>query len=603
MLHTVLLSHLRVRLSITCLRPLFFLCLSLNAAAQIPNTVDIERQQQAAREALLKTQTRQPNANAGNAANATSTEPKSSRNIPTWLAFTPPETVTQPCFTIHTIEWQSGNSTNTQYEFFDWLKAQAKPLIYRCVDAAALRGLQDHLGQSLVQAGYITTRVLIPEQNLSTGQLKVTVIPGVIAAVNPTTTTMGAVAMLLPRRVGNLLNQRDLDQALESARRLPSQDRFEIDIAPGVLQGQSILQIKSPAVDKDSGEKRWRGNMSIDDSGSTGTGNRYQLGGTFSYDSPLGLYDGVTLSLGSNSNFGVHDKHNRSRSLQWNMPLAYAILSININDSQYLQTVAGYGGPVVYSGRSTGLEAGLNYTFYRDSDSKDSLAFKINRKASRSYLEDTEIDVQFKDTTGYELAYNRRQTIGQSTLELSLGQRGNFKRYSNHPGILVGTPDWSGHTRIHTGTLQWSVPFRWQLWNPQGDGLQQKSQFQSQIKWHQAQTAVQNSDYFALGGRYSIRGTDGQMSLASDRGWLIRNDLSWTVPNTQTQLYLTYDLGHLSGHNIPNLIGDRLFGTAVGYKGKALGWSFDLSYGLSARGPKGFKNAAHALTAQMSYDF
>ena len=573
--------------------------------AGAPNTVEIERAQQAAREALLKSQTLQPNANANNNANASAGKadevgtPKQS--VPTWLAYQPPASVSQPCFTIQAIEWQ-GNARATMFggqtTQFDWLSAQTMPILRRCVDAATLRGLQDHLGQSLIQAGYVTTRVLIPEQNLAQGQLKIIVIPGTVATTTAATPAIGALSVLLPSRAGKLLNQRDLDHALENARRLPSQDTFEIDIAPGQAQGESIVQMKSPA-----SPKRWRGNLSIDDTGSQGTGNHYQLGGTLNYDSPLGLYDALTLNVGSNSNIGVHDKHNRSRGVQWSVPSGYALYSLGLNDSTYLQTVAGYGGPVVYSGRSTGLEAGVNYTVHRDTRSKDSLSLKVNRKASRSYLEDTEIDVQFKDTTGYELGYARRQTFGDATLELSIGQKGNFKRYSNHPGLIIGQPDWSGHTRIHTASAQWSAPFSWQLWRPQGDGSKQKSQLQSQLKWHQAQTAVQASDYFALGGRYSIRGSDGMMSLASDRGWLLRNDLSWTVPGTQTQLYLAYDIGRVSGHNIANLVGNRLAGAALGYKGKALGLNFDVTYGIHLKAPAGFRSTPHPLTAQMSYDF
>jgi hemolysin activation/secretion protein len=564
---------------------------SVNA---IPNTVEIERQQQAAREAQLKAQSLQPNVNANK-----TDAPK--HNIPTWLPYSPPDTVSQPCFVIQTIDWQ-GNAGATAFgrvsTQFDWLEAQAMPILNRCVDASTVRGLQDHLGQSLVQAGYVTTRVLIPEQSLAQGRLIITVVPGTVAAHSPVSPAIGAISMLLPTRATRLLNQRDLDHALENARRLASQDKFEIDIAPGAAQGESILQFKSQA-----DPKRWRVNISADDTGSPGTGNHYQLGGTFSYDSPLGLYDALSINLGSNSNFGVHDKHNRSRAVQWTMPYGYALFNIGVNDSMYLQTVAGYGGPVVYSGRSTGLEAGVNVTVHRDATSKDSLSFKLNRKASRSYLEDTEIDVQFKDTTGYELGYARRQTFGDNTVEFSLAQKGNLKRYSNHPGIIVGQPEWSGHTRIHTASLQWTAPFSWQIWNPNNDGAQQKSQFQSQIKWHQAQTAVQASDYFALGGRYSIRGTDGIMSLASDRGWFIRNDVSWTVPSTQTQFYFAYDLGHVSGHNLANLVGDRLSGAALGYKGKVRGFNFDVTYGIRVKAPPGFKSAAHALTAQISYDF
>ena len=34
------------------------------------------------------------------------------------------------------------------------------------------------------------------------------------------------------------------------------------------------------------------------------------------------------------------------------------------------------------------------------------------------------------------------------------------------------------------------------------------------------------SDYFTIGNRYAVRGFDGQMTLAAEDGWSLRNDLS-----------------------------------------------------------------------------
>ena len=42
-------------------------------------------------------------------------------------------------------------------------------------------------------------------------------------------------------------------------------------------------------------------------------------------------------------------------------------------------------------------------------------------------------------------------------------------------------------------------------------------------------------DRFAIGGRYTVRGYDGEASLSAERGWLLRNDLSWAVGDASTR--------------------------------------------------------------------
>jgi hemolysin activation/secretion protein len=599
-----------------------FSCMSMTAVmsqAQTPppapiDPAAIERRQAEQKAALLQQTTRLVNVNT-----PTSGEGSIAAQ-PEWQPFTVPSEPQSPCFKIDFIQWKGS-------DLFDWLTIQAMPVMGKCIGAPTLRKLQDHLSQSVIQSGYVTSRVLIPEQNLSEGSLLIQVVPGVItgktvAKVEDKTPNkvqnqtqdntsdiapnaaksepkyvypkeIGLLAAALPSRKGDLLNQRDLDQALENIRRLPSQDSFAIDIEPGTELGSSVLSIKPP-IDP----KRLRGSLSLDNTGSTGTGNLYQLGGTLSYDSPLGLYDSLSLNLGSNSNIRVDDKNNRSQGLQWSVPIGYAMFNLGYSRSTYKQTVAGFdpNNPIIYSGKSQGLDIGLAYVTARDANSKDTVSLKLNRKQSISYLNDAEIDVQFKDAVGFDLGYAHRHNFKAATLDVSAGLRGLIPRWTKAQGFIQGQPDWDGSTRIAGLNIGYNQPFKW------GEGDQQSSKLSVQYKWQHAYSLIPQSDFFSIGGRYSVRGAD-ESAVVGEHGYLIRSDLSWRIPSTDLDVYIAYDQGAVSGQSTALLNHQRVSGAGLGLKGRLLGMNFDLSYNVPLVRNKATTKNPYQIYGNISVEF
>lgn len=78
------------------------------------------------------------------------------------------------------------------------------------------------VNNALTERGYVTSRALIPKQNLTGGTLQLKVLMGCIGAIrNTPDSDIGWARMVLLAGLEDLLNQRDLDQALESIRRLP----------------------------------------------------------------------------------------------------------------------------------------------------------------------------------------------------------------------------------------------------------------------------------------------------------------------------------------------------------------------------------------------
>ncbi|WP_227753479.1 POTRA domain-containing protein [Ramlibacter sp.] len=95
----------------------------------------------------------------------------------------------QPCFPLARIDWQFGDSALPSWQ--TWLEAAlAGPdgddaPLGRCIGVVGVALLQDRAQEAVVRRGYITTRVVAPEQNLQSGELRFVVIPGRIRSIRP----------------------------------------------------------------------------------------------------------------------------------------------------------------------------------------------------------------------------------------------------------------------------------------------------------------------------------------------------------------------------------------------------------------------------------
>ena len=485
-----------------------------------------------------------------------------------------------PCFVISTVELRDA-------QLFEWLYPAANLALHHCIGAKGLRLLQDHLAGELINRGYVTARVLIPEQNLSVGHLVIQLVPGRISLVRSEGTPVGLHRMALPQAGGGLLNQRDLDQALENIRRLSGQQGVEFDLVPSAAPGETDLVIRHPDA------KRWRALISLDDSGAAATG-KYQLGGVLTIDSPLYLYDALTLTLNNNANYGNGTLGTNSSSISWSVPFGYWMLSLAVNRSVYKQTVAGFMGDIVYGGRSHGAEIGLTYVPYRTGNAKAFIQFKLNRKISRSHIDDVEIDVQHRDVSGYEVNFNHRQYIGQNTLDVGFGLRGSLPEQSRSPGMIVGVPDWDGRYRIGTANVNLIIPF--QL-------AKQNLRYQASWRLQHTSSVLPAAEFFSIGSRYSVRGFDGASTLSAESGWMLRNDVVWSLSQSAQEVFLAFDTGRVSGSSADLLLGRALTGAALGLRGKLGSFNYDASIGWPLKKPEAFKTQKPTFTAYAAAEF
>ncbi|WPQ32685.1 ShlB/FhaC/HecB family hemolysin secretion/activation protein [Achromobacter xylosoxidans] len=492
-----------------------------------------------------------------------------------------------PCFTVAKVAWDGPAPSAT-------MRRASEGVLGQCVGGQGLQALQAHLMARLIDRGLITARVLVPEQSLASGTLTLRYVPGRIAGVK-SDGAPGWWRTALPTWPGGEVNQRDLDQALENIRRLAGQADASIDVAPGPELGDSDIIIKPGT------GKRWHAYVGGDNAGMEATGKN-QVNAGLTLDSPLFLYDQLSVSWNSNADLRNNDAGSRAASINYSIPFGYWTLFAGASKSRYRQTVAGFEEPIVYGGTSKQIEAGVSVVPYRGASYKGTAMLKFLRKRANSTLNDIDIEVQRRDVVGYEFSYGHRQYIDQMVLDLGGGVRGTLPQFSDQPGYVYGDPDWNGRSTILTASAGLYLPFK---------VAGQQMAYQANWQIQHAKTPIVPADYFTIGNRYAVRGFDGQMTLAAEDGWTLRNDLSLNLGNLGQQLYTGLDAGRVGGPSAEYLASRTLVGAVAGLRGRiaipgaanAVNASYDLSAGWPLKKPDNLKTQSTVFAATLMFEF
>lgn len=488
----------------------------------------------------------------------------------------------QPCVRIERIVLEGEAARR-----FQWALAAADPredpASGRCLGTEGINVVMKRVQNAIIARGYVTTRVLSAPQDLTTGTLTLSVVPGRFreAVFSEADARHPAIANALPIRSGGLLNLRDIEQGLENLQRVPTVSA-DIKIAPadgeGAAPGQSDLQIdwkqRSPV----------RASVTLDDAGSQGTG-KLQANATLSLDNPLGLNELFYVSAGRGV-FNGKGKDTNSWTAHYDVPYGYWLFGATASAYDYSQTVVGAYESYDYSGRSGNAEARVDRLLLRNAKTKLGIYGRGWQRTSKNYIDDTEIEVQRRRTSGWELGLTHKQFIGNATLDATVAYRrgtGAFHALRSPEEMaqawdptlpLEGT----SRMKVITADAQFTVPF--QLGKQR---LRYTAAWRAQ--WNR--TPLSPQDRFAIGGRYTVRGFDGESSLSGERGWSLRNDLSLGIGGGQ-EFYVAADYGRIGGPSAQWQSGRDLAGMALGLRG---GWqqlSWDGFVGSALHKPANF---------------
>ena len=489
----------------------------------------------------------------------------------------------KPCFPISRVSL-NGNDALPHWLPLQRLSNQAAG---RCLGGKGINLLMSTLQNRLIDHGYITTRVLAPAQDLNSGELKLTIVPGKVRKVilMPDSGQYISLYSAFPVHAGALLDLRDIEQGLENLQRLPTV-QASMEIMPGAQPGESDVELRWQQ------SRMWRVGASLDDSGTRSTG-RYQGGLTFSLDNPFSLSDLFYISA-SSSLEKHHDKGSSNLTGHYSLPFGWWTAGLTVNSYDYHQLVAGLNQDYRYSGKSQNLNFQLSRVLHRSGSQKTTLSWDMLAKESKNFINDTEVEVQRRRTSAWRVGLQHRHYIAQSTLDAGI----SWQRGTRWFGALSAPEEYFGEATALSKILQLSA----QLDIPFALG-QQQFRYNVQYQRQLSNTPLTPQEQFAIGSRWSVRGFDGERSLNADRGWFVRNELAWTTPLPQQALYLGIDYGEVGGKGTENLVGNHLAGGAIGLRGQAFKTGYELFAAVPFSKPNGFKTDPVSLGFNLNWQY
>lgn len=499
-----------------------------------------------------------------------------------------------PCFDIDRLYLTGELSDKFNFAIKPYTKG-SNSVLGRCLSVNDINQLVSDVQNRIIDKGYVTTRVLIENQNLKSASLFLTLIPGRIDQINAVDIQSSRpiyrdasgnpanFAPALPMKSGDLLNVRDIEQALENFKRVPTADA-DFSIVPSTQKntpGYSDIQIRWQQ------DKRWRLSATVDDSGQESTGV-YQGNVTLSLDNPTWNNDLLYLSYNHDLGGGDDGEDNGSwgYNLGYVLPFKNTQLTVTHSGYNYDQTIAGANQDYVYSGESYNTDATISHLIYRNNHSKTYLRAGGYAKQQNNYIDDTEVEVQRRRTAGYKAGIGYETIIGKTQwIGDVIYQRGTgafdaidapealFNEGSARAGIVKLGLDVDRPIRVADQALNYHAVFRGQY----------------------AEEALIPNERFIIGGRYSVRGFDGERSLSGDHGALLRQELSAYLGDKPHALYAGIDAGYVQLDNSAQddlLLGHHLIGGVVGVKGYVapLRTSYDLFAGYPLSQPDNFSD-------------
>nr|WP_255520310.1 ShlB/FhaC/HecB family hemolysin secretion/activation protein [Ramlibacter aurantiacus] len=476
---------------------------------------------------------------------------------------------------------------------FTWLLQMARTRPPACLGGQGLARLAHELDQALQAAGFATTRVAYPAQDLASGRLLLQLHAGRVARIElldgpDAADGWGTWRNAFPLATGDLMNTRDLEHGVENMKRLPSQS-VRVRVEPGERPDTSDLFIeREPA----TWRQRLRGGLRLDNGGGPVLG-RTLAAGHGAWDNPLGLNDILAFSFQTPVERPGPERRSQAGSVQYSVPWGYGLWTLEAGRNRFAQPMPLH--TVAIGGESETGELRLQHTAWRSASSRLDLLAAVSARRSRGWVGDQEVVAQRRRSTSASAGLRYRQLFGTGALDAELGLRHVVSARQASPELAASE---GGGARLRPGV--WSAALGWQQDLRRGA---QPWTVQSSLRLQATRQTTLAIDQFAIGGRYTVRGFDGDAVLLAESGLAWRNEASTflgTWGNARWAGVLALDYGRIWGESAATQPGRQLAGTAAGVRATRAGLAFEAMAATPLTRPAGFPARPLVLYAFVS---
>ena len=503
-----------------------------------------------------------------------------------------------PCFPIKEIQLMGEEAEHFQWaisqaNLLNGAGSQSDPAIGHCLGTAGIDIVMTRIQRAIIDRGFVTTRVMVAKQNLTSGTLTLTLIPGRIHTIRfeEGTNSRAKHWNAMPMKRGDLLNVRDIEQALENFQRLPTVTA-DIKITPAAAatpdESDLVISWKQPRL--------FRLSAFADDSGSRMTG-KFQGGVTLSIDDPLALNDLFYVTFNHDLGGGMEgERGTRGQTWHYSIPYQKWLLSTTYSTFHYHQSLPGAFKINLYSGESDNTEIKLSRLLYRSRALKTSAAMRLWSRQARNFVDNNEMRTQQRRMAGWEASISQRAFIQTATFDISVAYRRGTGMLNTLTALEENNlvPTGSSRPQMITAETTLTIPFKIH---------KQSLQYQLNARGQWNKTLLVPQDRFSIGSRYSVRGFDGETTLTGERGYFVRNELSWVLGSSRQSLYTGIDYGQIGGPSSRKELGTRLMGGTIGLRGSFKGFTYDLFASHPFKHPEYFHASSTVAGFSASYQY
>lgn len=438
----------------------------------------------------------------------------------------------------------------------------------RCVGELGLREIVARATDRILSAGYVTSQVRLPEQNLRGGDLELMLIAGTVEGFR---TSQGSAPArwrsAFPLRPGDVLNLRALEQGVEQMQRVSSQD-VHIAIQPGDQPGTSIVMLEVRP------SKPWHVTMSVNNGGVDSTGRDQ---GVFSVvlDQPLHMND--LFSFSASHSLEQNNGRLGSRNASVDEQIPWGWWSADIYASRYAFYQQLTGGTQVFRSSGTAETYGvrLSRVVYRTARGRTTIQGSLDARDAHNFIDGTEIPIQRRQTRSASLGVAQREYVGASQWDATLTYQHGVPWFGGQwdprtPHALI--PRFDYHAWLADVGVQW----------PTHVGAQPLL-ISSALHAQYSPDRLYAEDEIGIGGPYTVRGLNGDAFLSAENGYYWRNQWNLPLRGSRIQLYTGWDYGRVWGPDFPYASGHVLSGAFVGYQdalGTHMQWNLSLAWPL-----------------------
>ncbi|MGP2409669.1 ShlB/FhaC/HecB family hemolysin secretion/activation protein [Yersinia sp. 2553 StPb PI] len=277
-----------------------------------------------------------------------------------------------------------------------------------CITNNDINTLAKDITKEYIKKGYIAARVKFIPINAQ-GQLGLRVTEGIVERIAGGDKRTDH-KMLFPSVVGKPLQVAQLDQAIDQANKLQS-NQVTLDILPGSNENGSIILIKNKP------STSWHLSGSVDNYGYKNI-DEWKKKISFTLDSPLGLSDVISISLNRTLD-SQRVRYKNETTLFYSIPYGAFTFSAFINQMQYRRYETLTYNRVKLHGDVRDINFRSEYTFDRSKNKINTLSVQLKNKKINTRFNDKKIEVSSYQLTTLQLGLNQLFIMPTSAININ----------------------------------------------------------------------------------------------------------------------------------------------------------------------------------------